>query len=302
VFRPAPFAALAAAGLLAAPHAEAHAIAGVRVFPVTLTLDDPGVADEATTPQVQWIPQAGGGTLTQIMWEYDKTITPETALIYNQGYDILTAPGAKTQTGFENAVITGKWQCYVNAEHEFITSIGVAQEIAGNTHTVNIGGDQTGSTSPIVYFGKGFGDLPIGNFRPLAITGELIYTIPDHRVNSTDTNGGQNSAWFGGLSLQYSIPYLESQIKNHDLGEFLSRLIPLVEFNWSSPASAPNTGKPMTLQAAPGVIWLGDTYQVGLEAIVPLNRADGPHLGAIFQVHLFLDDILPNSLGRPLFD
>ena len=42
-------AALACAVLIAtrpAP-AAAHAIAGVRVFPVTLTLDDPGVADEA---------------------------------------------------------------------------------------------------------------------------------------------------------------------------------------------------------------------------------------------------------------
>ena len=49
---------IAAAALLAAacsaaiaPEAHAHAVAGVRVFPVTLTIDDPGVAaDEASIP------------------------------------------------------------------------------------------------------------------------------------------------------------------------------------------------------------------------------------------------------------
>ena len=38
---------------------EAHAISGVRVFPVTLTMDDPGVADEATAPAVVWQRAAG---------------------------------------------------------------------------------------------------------------------------------------------------------------------------------------------------------------------------------------------------
>jgi hypothetical protein len=45
-------AAVAAAVLpvLCAGHALAHAVAGARVFPVTLTIDDPGVADEASIP------------------------------------------------------------------------------------------------------------------------------------------------------------------------------------------------------------------------------------------------------------
>ncbi len=46
-------AGLAAATLLSAARAtpaRAHAVAGARVFPVTLTFDDPGVADEASVP------------------------------------------------------------------------------------------------------------------------------------------------------------------------------------------------------------------------------------------------------------
>ena len=71
--------------------ADAHVVVGNRVFPVTLTFDDPGVGDEATLPQFVYEPGESGSNLYQFQWEYDKTITPTTAIIYNQGYDILTA-------------------------------------------------------------------------------------------------------------------------------------------------------------------------------------------------------------------
>ena len=294
-------ASLLAIGLLApARQAAAHAVAGVRVFPVTLTLDDPGVADEATTPQIVYQPEPGS-SLTQLLWEYDKTITPNTALIYNQGYDILRAQGAKTRTGFENAVVTGKWQAWVNPEHEFIMSLGVQREFGGGTATQGIGGDVFGSTAPTFYFGKGAGDLPIGPLRALAVTGELAYVIPDRQLNLAGDNGGTPASWVGGLSIQYSIPYLESQVKDHGLPEFIGRLIPLVEINWTSPATKV-LGDPETLQFSAGAIYLADTYQVGLEMLIPGNKAAGQNLGVIGQVHLFLDDILPNSLGKPLFN
>jgi hypothetical protein len=46
---------------------------------------------------------------------------------------------------------------------------------------------------------------------------------------------------------------------------------------------------------------MGDTYQVGLEALIPGNKAAGPHAGFIAQVHFFFDDMFPNTLGKPLF-
>ena len=39
---------------------------------------------------------------------------------------------------------------------------------------------------------------------------------------------------------------------------------------------------------------------MGVEALIPLNRATGTTVGAVALVHLFLDDLLPNSLGKPL--
>ena len=210
-------AALAAAGLLAIHPAAAHVIAGVRVFPVTLTFDDPGTADEVTLPQFVWQRDSGPENVYQWQWEWDKTITPNTAIIYNQGYDMLQAAGEKTRTGFENAVLTGKWQAYTNAEHEFVLSLGVSYEFNGGYATQNVDGDAYGGVSPTVYAGKGLGDLPIGVLRPLAITGELSYNISTRRLNSTLDNNGAPNSWEGGFSVQYSIPYLQSQVKDYAL-------------------------------------------------------------------------------------
>ena len=298
--RAASTAAVLAISAAASP-AFAHAIAGDRVFPVTLTLDDPGVADEVTLPQIVEQPGAGPSNQTQFQWEWDKTITDSTALIYNHGFDVVTQSGSKRQTGFENPIITLKWQNYVNAEHEFIMSLGVQRELPPDLHTVNIGGDNYGSTSPTVYFGKGFGELPIQSLRPLAVTGEVIYTIPDVPLNSALTNNGTPRTLFGGLSIQYSLPYLHANVKDYGLPDFVNRLVPLVEFNYNTPTAAPGGG-PMSLQGSAGAIYMAYTYQVGLELLAPLNKAAGSRVGAVMQVHFFLDDLLPNSwLGKPIF-
>ncbi len=293
-------AALAAASLGGLTSAAAHVVVGVRVFPVTLTFDDPGVGDEATLPQFVFQPGPGGSHDAAVQWEYDKTITPTTALIYNQGYDILRQPGLKTQTGLENVFVTGKWQAFTSPSTESVVSLGVIREFSGGPATQAIGGDAFGATAPTLYGGQGAGFLPVPMLRPFAVTGELNYVIADRRLNSAEDNGGGPNSWTAGLSLQYSIPYLQSQVKDLGLPDLIGRMIPLVELTWFSPAEAPANGLPSTLTIAPGVIWLGDTYQVGVEALIPANRAAGPHVGAIAQLHFFFDDLFPNSLGKPL--
>ena len=42
-------------------------------------------------------------------------------------------------------------------------------------------------------------------------------------------------------------------------------------------------------------------YQIGVEALVPINRASGSGVGVVAQLHLYLDDIFPTTIGRPLF-
>ncbi len=314
-------AAALGAGLLCLPAlpASAHVVAGARVFPVTLTFDDPGVSDEASLPAFTYSRSAadggsGPGHEVDLGFEYDKTITPNTALILNDGYDIQQMNGSKTQAGFENLLITGKWQAYTNAEHEFVASLGVVREVGG-TGTTHTGADHYGSTAPTGYLGKGLGDLPLGMLRPLAITGELSYAIADKQLKTIQPaaalmspfdsglaaqyNNGNNNAWAGALSLQYSLPYLQSQVRDLGLRGLLGDLVPLVEFTWSSPASSPSS-EGTSWTAAPGVIYMAQWGEIGLEALVPLNRVAGSNVGAVGLVHLFLDDLFPGGIGGPL--
>ncbi|MBV9758326.1 MAG: hypothetical protein JO047_14860 [Alphaproteobacteria bacterium] len=307
--------ASASAAALGPIAAGAHVIVGDRLFPVTLTLDDPGVADEVSIPSFTYTRSgANGGTGSthefDFGFEFDKTITANTALIANYGWDIFHTYGSKTQTGFENLFVTGKWQAYTDPAHEFVVSLGVVQEIGG-TGTEHTGADATGSTAPTLYFGKGLGDLPIGFLRPLAITGELSYAIAEKGLkampvaDSTGATGlqfndGQANQWSAGFSVQYSLPYLQQHVRDIGLGGFVGHLIPLVEVTWSSPAGRPSV-QPTTWTVAPGVIYMADWYQVGIEALIPGNKAAGSNVGVLALFHVFLDDVLPNSLGRPIF-
>lgn len=301
-------ATLACAGLLAMPRdARAHAVAGDRLFPVTLTIDDPGVADEASIPTFSWQRSGadGGPGPTDgytFGFEYDKRITERLGVGVNDAFIVNSTQHDKTRTGFDDVSVTLKYQAYVNPDHELIASVGVIREF-GRTGTSRVGADQYGNTTPTVYFGKGFSESPIPAFRPFALTGTLGWSFADRELKAKgdDFNNGYANQLVGGLSLQYSIPYLQEQVKATSLPEFATHLVPLVELSYSSPTSRPSDSGTHYV-FAPGVIYEGRSFQLGVEALIPANRASGTHVGVIAQFHLFFDDLLPDSLGKPLFD
>jgi len=74
----------------------------------------------------------------------------------------------------------------------------------------------------------------------------------------------------------------------------------LVEVSFSTAVNRGFGGQTVgTIQ--PGVIWFGQYVQVGAEAIIPASRLAGHGYGGVVQLHFYLDDIFPNSIGRPLF-
>ena len=87
--------------------AFAHAVCGARVFPVTLTIDDPGVSDEASIPIFTYQrsgAEGGPGPTHQydFEFEYSKLITKSLGLIVDYGWSIFQTEHAQTQTGFQN--------------------------------------------------------------------------------------------------------------------------------------------------------------------------------------------------------
>ena len=221
-------------------------------------------------------------------------------------------PGAKTANGWENLEATLKYKVYVNPEHEFMLSLGVSREFArtgaNGTNGAALDNDDSSSTTPKIYWGKEFGDVPIDFLRPLAITGILGYTIPDKKLKFTGSdpvtgdplfNNGLSSQWNGGLSLQYSMRYLQTQVKDFGFPEFVNRLTPVVEVAWSSPASKPDQDHTQYLIGT-GINYTAQSYAVTVEALIPGNKQTGSHVGVIAQLHLYFDDLFPTYLGKPI--
>jgi hypothetical protein len=275
--------------------AHAHGTAGNRVFPPTLTVDDPSVADELSLPtfshQRQNAAPDGSAPSTRtsdLGIEWDKRITENLGIGFNADYLWISPSGDVTQRGWDNVSLTLKYLAYVNPDHEFMTSVGVSHEF-GDTGAKQIA-SSFGSTTPKLYFGKGLGDLPIGYLRPLAITGLVGYTV--FETNDSDTHNEWNFGW----TVQYSIPYLQQHVVDLGLPGFIAKLTPVIEFNVTSNQFGPATGT-----IAPGVLYTDKAWQFGVEALIPYNRASNTDIGVIAQFHLFLDDLFPHSLGKPIF-
>lgn len=309
VFVPVGLAALIAA----APHAHAHGFAGDHLFISTLLIDDANVADEAALPTFSFLPQPNesgpAGAAYGLGFEWDKRITENFGFALNYGYAWLTRPGDKTANGWNNLEITLKDKIFVNDKHETMISIGVSRAFArtgaNGTNGAVLDNDDSSSTTPTIYFAKGFGDIPVPLLRPLALTGELGYTIADKKLKVDPTTGAENNGisngWEGGLSLQYSLRYLSTQVKDYGFPEFVNRLTPVVELAWTSPASKPNDS-PTTYLWGVGLNYTATDYALAVEMLVPGNRATGSHLGVIAQFHLYFDDLFSHSLGKPIVD
>jgi hypothetical protein len=52
----------------------------------------------------------------------------------------------------------------------------------------------------------------------------------------------------------------------------------------------------------PGLAYVGDTWQVAAEAIVPLNSEGERTIGVRAHLSLFLDDLIPAVFGKPLLE
>jgi hypothetical protein len=297
--------------------AFAHGVAGKRVFPTTVTIDDPAVADEASLPTIQY--QRHGASdddvalhQTDISAEFSKRITEHLGISIRPSYTIIDRTGANNSYGFGNIETTLKYQFLQNAPHELLMSAGVTREWGG-TGAAAIGSETTGSTTPTIYFGKGFGDLPdsLDWFKPLAVTGIFGYRfadVPTRTSTVVDDDGNVSlrsdhspDQFVYGVSVQYSIPYLQANIKDLGLPDFLGRLTPLVEFAYSSPATTSN-GVRTQGTIAPGLIYSGDSFQLAAELLIPATRRSNASTGFIFQIHWFFDDLFPTTLGKPIVD
>ncbi|AWP23179.1 hypothetical protein C4901_07430 [Acidiferrobacter sp. SPIII_3] len=274
--------------------AHAHAIAGMRVFPGTLTFSDPGVTDEFDLgfgrASLSSTPGSPSPYVSTASATESKTITKDLAFSIGGSYQ--GAGGNTTPSGFGNAVVGLSYLLWKSDSQETLIT-GALNESLNDTGSHKVG-EPYSVFSPTLLFGRGLGDLPsrIRLLRPLALTGMVAANIP------SAANVPRSVSW--GLSVQYSLPYLQSYVRDIGLHAPFNNLVPLVEFPMQTYTSGPYAGQTLgTID--PGFVWIGHYGQVGVEATIPVNRASGRGLGVILGVGFYLDDLFPHSLGAPLF-
>ncbi len=278
--------------------AFAHGFAGDRFFPATILTDDPFVASEISLPTFTLNPTASDGSREfDIGSDLSMLITPSWDFTIGSDWAHIRTPGVGTQTGFLGLTTGTQYQLFINGPHEAM-ALAALDVTWGHTGNLSVGAPAFTTLSPTFDFGKGFGDLPdsLPWLRPFALTGNLSLNLP----TQAETNGMFNpNSFFYGFAIEYSIPYLQSEVRDIGLGPPFNRLIPLVEFALTTSLDR-GQGGITTGTVQPGFIWAGQYFQVGAEMIIPTNSLSGHGIGGVFQFHMYLDDLFPHSIGRPI--
>lgn len=279
---------LTVAGLSASGYAYGHAVAGQRVFPSTLSFDDPGIGAEL--PMVFSHSSSDGATTNEFDLSVTKPITPKFSLTAAMGYVNVDPDHAPSIYGWSNLELGAKWLALVDAETESIASL------AFNASVANTGGHQVGDDfdtfSPEVDFGQGFGRLPVSWLRPMAVTGAVAFDFPD------DPHESHVMDW--DLSVQYSIPYLQDFVKYVGIKAPFNNMVAIIEAPMETALDRGGSGQ-TTGYIDPGVIWIGHYFQWGIEMQLPVNNRSGNAVGVLVGLDFYLDDLLPHSFGAPLF-
>ena len=277
-------AALLMGAIIPPSAADAHGVLGDRFFPATISSDDPFAADELALPTITHFNHE-----TDYDFDYSKSIFPGFAIGIGAGYVDAKPPCDVPATGFSNLDISPTLELFRDPKDEFILSAGLDWEIGGSGSRAVA--DRFSTYTPTIKYGKGFGDLPdsLSYLRPLAITGTLGYAIPG-------TSAASKSIEWGG-AVEYSLLFLQTNVRDQGFSNFVAHLTPVVEYAFSSPVEAGGT----TGTINPGLIWSGQVEQFAIEAMIPVNQASGSIVGVIAQLHFYVDDMFPDTLGTPLF-
>ena len=283
------------AALLLPGSTVAYTAAGDRLFPATLVIPQIAPGDEFYI-NTMTLPQTGGppGAVnrnTGTTGVYTKSITDRLSFTVDETYTKLGRVGAGAQYGWLNFDTELKYLAIDDLAREFVLSLGLDREF-GDTGAGRVGASTSGATTPRLYFGKGLGDLDIGNLRPLAVAGFVGFQAADQRPRPNLATGG--------FVVEYSIPYLQSKVQSYDLPDLIRNLTPMTEVSFTTPVGT-SFGARTTMLIAPGVSYAGEGWEFGIEALVPLTRATGRGVGVTAQLHLSLDFLFPDTIGRPLF-
>jgi hypothetical protein len=273
---------------------HAHGVIGKRFIPTTLAVDDPFASDEMDLLRVDRGSKNDNGRETSVGFEFSKRLTPDFALVVGWNYLFEEPRGGNRTSGAGNPEFSAKYVSLRSPEHEGIFSVGLGVE-PGGVGPKRVA-ERVTTISPTLFFGKGFGDLPdsLAYLKPFSINGQFNVNNPANRTTGSGDDKEHNPTTLDyGVAVIYSVPYLQSFVKDVGLGAPFDRMFPIVEFNFTTNASKPDRGQTAAF-ANPGLIWVGRYVELGLEAKLPLNNVSGKNAGVRGLIHIFIDDLWPN--------
>src|SRR5262249_12865706 len=99
----------------------------------------------------------------------------------------------------------------------------------------------------------------------------------------------------------YSIPYLQSAVRDFDLPWPLSNLIGDVELNFEHGVAGEEQGKTEAI-VTPGVVYMDRWVEVGVAGRFPMNSTTHQDLdwGIVFIVARFIAGLVPWTRGQPV--
>src|SRR5258706_1918340 len=205
-------AALAVASLIGPiSGAAAHGIAGDRLFPSTLTVEDVLNADELIIPTVSRFKHPTrdrdpAATDTDLLLEYSQRLTEDLSVLVGDGWRWRTPARGATRGGLGDLHLGLKYLTLRDDAREFLVSTLLSYSIGG-TGSASLRAPAACTVSPGFTVGKGFGDLPAtppwNPLRPLALSGAAAFDLP--------VGAGATTARFG-VALQYSLLFYDQHV------------------------------------------------------------------------------------------
>ena len=276
-----------------AAEAHAHGVVGERSFIEPFIAEDVNPKNEFVIGRPEWDHSRDGKSLA-VGFGLEKKISDNFSLTFDSEWDENT-PDARDEpheSGFNNLGVTAKYAFWKSEAHEAITSI--ALEATAPVGSSDVGAEKDWAFKPFFLYGKGAGDLPksLKYLRPFAVQGDAGFEVSiDHdRTTTFDHN----------MAFQYSIPYLQSFVRDFGLRWPLNDLIAVTEFNFEQPVHGGGVGE-AKVTTTPGIVYMDRWVELGVAGRFPLNGAAHQDLdwGIVWIVDIFIDDLIPWTRWQP---
>lgn len=276
--------------LLTASSAQAHGVVGQRTFIEPFVTEDANPKNEFVIARPSFLNTDEGNEFS-LGFALEKKLSERFSVALEGEWTSERIGGEPNSDGFQNPAVLLKYSLWQSPAREFILSPALEIELPLGDR--EIGAERDTAVAPFLLFGKGWGDLPLSlsYLRPFALMGDAGFEFL--------TNAETETTFKYDILLMYSLPYLHTYVRDFGTPWPFRQLIPMVEFNFDTRVDG--TGRSTEARVTPGLVYLGQSVQLGVAGQFPLNHTTDRELdpSILFLVDLFYDDLFPARTWTP---